>query len=361
MFEASVDGAMRRGIDGGVMPGGVVAIVRRGELAMHRAWGSSFLYETPDRKAPRAIPARPETIYDLASLTKLFTAMRVMQLVEAGALELDAPVASHLPRFGTAGKAEATVRHLLTHTSGLPAGMPVWEVDGTRHDRLDAVLDSAALAAPGSAYCYSDLGFITLGALLEKLDGRPLDAQIRAHVAGPLRLDATLYLPDQALKGRIAPTEFRPGRPDAPVWGTVHDENAWALGGVAGHAGLFGTALDVARFGQSFLEGGQVGGVRVLATDSVDAMRRVQTDVPDAWRGLGFHLNQQHFMGSLRSPVTYGHTGFTGTSLVVDPRRELVLALLTNRVHPSRENPRINDVRIAVASAAASAFPLRGA
>lgn len=358
MLEESVDAAMRRGIADGIMPGGIVAVMRRGDLILHRAWGSSYLYEAPDRQASDPILVQPDTIYDLASLTKLFTAVRAMQLVEAGVVELDRPVAAYLPRFAAGGKASATVRYLLTHTAGFASGMPLWEIDGTRDDRLTAVLEATAVAAPGSAYCYSDLGFIALGALIEKLDGRPLDAQIRAHVAEPLHLGATSYLPDPALKGRIAPTEFRPGRPEAPVWGTVHDENAWSLGGVAGHAGLFGTALDVARFGQSFLAGGQLDGRRVLSNSSVEAMRRVQTDVPDAWRGLGFYLNQRHFMGSLQSPVTYGHTGFTGTSLVVDPRRDLVLVVLTNRVHPSRDNARINEVRVAVADAVASACPL---
>jgi len=359
MLEQDIAAAMDEGIRQRAMPGGVVCLARGGNTILHRAWGHSYLYDTPTTLAHDPLPARDDGIYDIASLTKLFTATRVLQLVEEGHLELDRRVATYLPEFAAGGKERVTVRHLLTHTSGFAAGMPLHEIHGGREERLQAVFQASLVAAPGATYCYSDLGFITLGALSERLGGRPLDEQVARHIADPLHLSDTCYRPHPRLRDRVAPTEFSPGDARGPSWGTVHDENAASLGGVAGHAGLFSTAADIARFGELFLRDGILDGVRVVQTQTVRAMRRLQTPtIPAAWRGLGFYLNQQHFMGELASPDTFGHTGFTGTSIVIDPRRDLVLVILTNRVHPSRQEPRINAVRVAVADAVARAFPL---
>jgi CubicO group peptidase (beta-lactamase class C family) len=357
-LEHDVAVAMETGISAGIIPGGVVCIIHAEETPKLWAWGHALRYDAPEHLASTPLPATTSTVYDLASLTKLFTATLVMQLVEQGQIALDQTVATYVPGFARGGKERVTIRQLLTHTSGLAAGMPLYELAGDKQVRLDAALGAPLTAPPNTAYCYSDLGFIALGVVVEHVTGQTLDLLVREKIAVPLGLRDTGYLSTLGTTERIAPTEFRRDAHHTLAWGVVHDENAHALGGVAGHAGLFGTASDVARFGACIVRGGKLDGTRLLRPETVAAMTSLQTPhVEQSWRGLGFHLNQQQFMGALSSPCTYGHTGFTGTSIVIDPRRSLVLVLLTNRVHPSRERTGINEVRQGVADAVAAALP----
>ncbi|SFQ73797.1 CubicO group peptidase, beta-lactamase class C family [Amycolatopsis arida] len=310
--------------------------------------------------AGQQVPMRPDTIFDLASISKLFTSIAVMQLAERGELDVAAPVARYLPEFGVNGKESITVEQLLTHTSGLEPFLPLWRDWPDRAARIRAVMDVAPKKAPGTAYQYSDLNLITLGVLVERLTGSTLDEVVRERITEPLGMTDTGYNPPASKLDRIAATEFQANPPRGMVRGSVHDENAWSLGGVAGHAGVFSTARDLAVLGQAILNGGSYAGKRILRPDTVRAMLTNHTQAfPGDEHGLGFELDQLWYMGALSSPSTAGHTGYTGTSLVIDPLSRSVAILLTNRVHPSRSWGSINPARQAWATGLARALAVR--
>ncbi|MGH3366929.1 MAG: serine hydrolase [Nocardioidaceae bacterium] len=344
--------------------GGVVLAARHGVIAVHDAAGHAVRYADVDTELPpdQRVPATRDTIYDLASLTKMFTTIAVMQQVEAGRVVLDEPVATYLPAFAEHGKSDVTIRDLLTHTGGLPAWVPLYSRYGTVEERLAAVLAVEPTADPGARYVYSDLGLITLGLVVEEVTGRSLDAVITDGITGPLGMHETMFNPPARLHDRIAATEAQPwaGRP--MLRGEVHDENAWSLGGVAGHAGLFSTAHDLAVLAQTLLNGGKYGDARILAEATLRAMLTDEnTEFPGNAHGLGFELDQRWYMEAMSSPYTYGHTGFTGTSLVVDPMSDSFVVLLTNRVHPTRDWGSNNPSRRAVARDVARAVAVRPA
>ncbi|MBA3310902.1 MAG: serine hydrolase [Nocardioidaceae bacterium] len=332
--------------------GGVVLAARNGVIAVHDAAGQAVRYADAETELPPEewVPARTDTIYDLASVTKTFTAIAVMQQVEAGSVELDEPVATYLPDFAQAGKEDVTIRDLLTHTGGLPAWVPLYSRYATVEERLAALLAIEPIAERGERYVYSDLGLITLGLVVEAVTGESLDTVISDRITEPLEMHDTMFNPPESVRDRIAATEAEPwaGRP--MIRGEVHDENAWSLGGVAGHAGLFSTAHDMAVLAQTLLNGGRYGGVRILDADTVRAMlTNENTAFPANSHGLGFELNQRWYMDAMSSPVTFGHTGYTGTSLVVDPLADSFVVLLANRVHPTRDWGSNNPSRRAVA------------
>lgn len=291
----------------------------------------------------------PETIFDLASLTKVIaTASIAMRAVDEGALALDATIASIEPKWRGADRAGVTVRHLLDHSSGLPAHIKLFESAEGRDAFLSRIVGQPLAYEPGSASEYSDLGFILLGLLLERVLGQPLDVLFRdvaAHLDAPIR-----YCPPDAWRAQTAPTEFDPWR-GRLIQGDVHDENAAALGGVAGHAGLFGPARAVGSFAQAVLQ--------TMTADTWLARRQTMTTfatrsaVAGSSRALGWDtMLPTSSCGSHMSASAIGHTGFTGTSLWIDPARDLYVVLLTNRVHPSRHNEGIQTLRRAVHDAA---------
>src|SRR6185436_1274633 len=247
---------------------------------------------------------------------------------------------TYLPAFAAHGKGAITVRQLLTHTSGLKPWMPLWSGWPDKDSRIAAVLDVEPTSPPGTTYVYSDLNLITLGVLLERQTGQGLDQLVRERITAPLRMRDTGYNPDPSRRPRIAATEFQADNARGMVRGEVHDENAWSLGGVAGHAGIFSTAQDMAVLAQSMLNGGIYGGHRILSPASVKMMMANQNShigtFPDDSHGLGFELDQRWYMGGLSSPTTAGHTGFTGTSIVIDKMSRSFAIVLSNRVHPSR-------------------------
>jgi CubicO group peptidase (beta-lactamase class C family) len=353
-LDAAIEAEIQGAIQANAVPGGVACIRYDGKQILIAAYGLSRKFDAPGILAASPIPAATDTLYDLASITKLFTATAAMRLVEQGKLTLDEPVAHWLPDFAAGGKQDVTLRQLLTHTSGLPADLELWNLESTADARIERVLVTPVLNPPGKVFRYSDLGLIATGHLLEQIVGASLDRIIRDLVTDPLRLDRLMFRPPAELQRRIAATEFETDPDRGLVWGDVHDESAWSLGGVAGHAGLFGSAEQLGRFGQLFLDDGLLDGVRLLHTDTIAEMTRNQIVGPD-WRGLGWELNAGYYMGHLANPRAYGHTGFTGTSLVIDALRRLVVVLLTNRVHPTRDGPSINPTRQAVANAAMAA------
>ena len=337
-------------------PGAVVLAARDGVIVSHQAMGYALRYaddKPTELPRERRIPMRTDTIFDIASLSKLFTTLVAVRQVERGTLALNAKAASYLPEFGERCKHHITIRQLLTHTSGLRPDLPFHKYK-TRAEQLRLLYAEKPRATPGKAYIYSDLNLITLQLVLEKVTGQWLDALVRDGITRPLGMIDTGYRPPGARRSRVAATEDQhapPARVDRGlVWGQVHDESAWALGGIAGHAGVFSTARDLAILAQTLLNGGRYGQARVLSEDST---RLLFTDFnrrfPAHSHGLGFELDQRRYMDRLASPVTIGHTGYTGTSLVINPRSRAFVILLTNRVHPSREWGSINHARRAVA------------
>lgn len=337
----------------GAFPGGVLAVGDdQGWLYLHPFGRQSYAAGAP------AVTAG--TIYDLASLTKVVaTTTAAMILVDEGRLALDRPVRDFLPGFAGAGKDEVTVRHLLSHSAGIASGGPLFE-ETEGHAAFLARIEALDLAdSPGSRSLYSDFGMILLGAVLEKITGRPLEGFVEERVLAPLSMRDTMFCPPPSLRERIAPTELDSWR-GRFLRGEVHDENTWAMGGSAPHAGLFGTAGDLARFARLFLAGGTLergDGRRLLSRETIELFTR-RAGVPDSDRALGWDTKsaQGSSAGTLLSPRSFGHTGFTGTSLWIDPERGLFLILLTNRVHPTRDNPLIREVRPAVADAVARAL-----
>ncbi len=346
-----VDRVIDQFVEEGAFPGGVLAVGYRGALVHLHPFGR-FSY---DEDAP-AVEAT--TIYDLASLTKVVaTTTMAMILVDEGRLDLDKKVQDFLPLFAGPGKDSVTVRHLLTHTSGIDWWAPLYEEIQGPEEYLRRIQAMELVYEPGTEYKYSDLGIILLGEILSRVAGQPFDEFVRERVFEPLAMTDTLYRPGDDLLPRIAPTELDAWR-GRVVRGEVHDENAFALGGIAPHAGLFSTAGDLSRFVQMLLNGGVLEHHRIVSRETVELFTRRAGGVADSTRALGWDTKspEHSTAGSLFSPDSFGHTGFTGTSIWVDPERELFVILLTNRVHPTRENQLIREARPAVADAVVKAL-----
>jgi len=355
-----IDGVIASAIGQNLIPGGVVLVARRGVIVKEQAYGYAAKY-VDEKLTPmeRPIPMQPDTLFDLASVSKLFTATAAMQLVDQGIVQLDAPVASYLPEFAANGKEKVTVRQLLTHTSGFQAYLALYKKGADRAERLQIVLRQPLVHPPGSAYVYSDLNMIALGTLVEQRTGQRLDAYVQANILAPLGMTRTMYNPPEELQKHTAATEYQESPERGLVWGAVQDENAWALGGAAGHAGLFGTASDLAVFAQMMLNGGTYGGKRILSASSVDWMTENQLAAfPGEEHGLGWELDRGSYMDALSDSKAIGHTGFTGTSLVVSPSQETIGILLTNRIHPNRDTESMIPLRSRVARQIALAIPV---
>ncbi|MFP5355392.1 MAG: serine hydrolase [Gemmatimonadota bacterium] len=344
---ATIDRVVRRGMTAGGYPGAAVVIGRRGAAVYEKGFGKlGWTTSSPQVSADK-------TIYDLASLTKVVgTTTAAMILYDEGRLDLDSPVSFYLPEFGGGNRDLVTVRHLLTHRSGLPAGRELWRMASSASEAKRIVLTTPLACQPGACYVYSDLGADVLGWVVESIAGLRLDTFLAERVFKPLGMHDTFFNPPDSVRYRIAPTEVTPPR-GYPVRGEVHDENAYALGGVAGHAGLFSTAADLAVFAQMMLNGGIYDDVRIFSDTTVARFtkrtagtRALGWDTADGQGGSGEYLTE----------ASYGHTGFTGTSMWLDPEREMFVVLLTNRVHAARaRRPAkvIADVRADLADAAA--------
>ncbi|HEU5316442.1 MAG TPA: serine hydrolase domain-containing protein [Chloroflexota bacterium] len=333
---------LRRSVDDGLVPGAAAAVGTVDGTLRAEAFGAAQL--TPRKRALDV-----EMLFDCASLTKIVvTTTLALQAIEEGALFLNQKVAALLPEFGAAGKGDVTVRHLLTHTSGLPAWIDLAAAGKTRAGALRAVFEAPLAQPAGTAVVYSDLGFITLGEALSRALNAPLHRLARQRIFEPLAMRGARYRPTESDRKRCVTTEVMKERGGA-ITGRVHDENCATLGGVAGHAGLFAPLADLERFCRMWLNDGQLDGRRVLSRAAVEAATRDQTQGVDplARRGLGWVLQPNGFWpaADLASPRTFSHTGFTGTSLVIDPERGLYAVLLTNRVHPTRGGDSADRIR----------------
>ena len=347
---ARLDSIVRVGLAQGAAPGAALAIGRYGRLVLLKGYGTTDY-------AAGAPAADASTIYDLASLTKVVaTTTAAMILEDEGKLDISRTVQSYLPEFNAPDKAAITVRMLLTHRGGLEAFAPLWKDVRGRADYLTQINARPLMSAPGTKTVYSDWDFILMQDVIERITGTTLDAFVAARVFGPLGMTSTRFLPDTtdaALMRRIAPTELDSLR--GQIHGTVHDPNAWALGGVSGHAGLFSTARDLAVFAQMLQNGGSYKGTRIVTTPTLARWTAVQD--PHSSRALGWDTpSDVSSAGRYFSPRSFGHTGFTGTSIWIDPERGLFVILLMNRVNPRGLATRHVQLRRDVADAVQSAL-----
>jgi CubicO group peptidase (beta-lactamase class C family) len=343
---ARMDAIISTAIADRAAPAMAVAIGRYDRLVYLHSYGRLTYDDT-------AATVDEHTRFDLASLTKVVaTTTAAMMLEEQGRLDINRTVASYLPGFNAPDKKAITVRMLITHRGGLEAFAPLWHTLKGREQYLAAINSRPLLYEPGTKSVYSDWDFVLMGLIVEQITGQSLDAFTAQHIFGPLGMTETGFRPDTVNKRHIAPTEIDSVR--GLVWGSVHDENADALGGVSGHAGLFSTAHDLSIFARMLLNGGSVGTVRILAPATIARWTSAQ-DARSS-RALGWDTPAPHSSaGRFFSPRSYGHTGFTGTSIWTDPERGVWVILLTNRVYPTRNNTKLTALRRAVSDAVAQA------
>jgi uncharacterized protein YbbC (DUF1343 family)/CubicO group peptidase (beta-lactamase class C family) len=320
---------VRKEIRAGRIPGAVVLIGDKKKVLYLKAYGYRAI-------KPEKMPMTVNTIFDLASLTKVIaTTTAVMQLVEKGKLALDDPVSRYWPEFNSNGKKDITIRELLTHYSGLK---PDLELDSDWLGYKTALLkicSETPTCQPGTRFVYSDINFEILGEIVRRVSGKPLDVYCSEHIFRPLGMKNTFFRPPKSLSKRIAPTQYEHGRSGKLLWGEVHDPTARRMGGVAGHAGLFSTASDLSLFAKMLLRGGSIRGIHILDTSSVEMMTLPQADrIPP--RGLGWSLDAPLSANrdALFPAGSFGHKGYTGTFIWIDPVSGTYIIVLTNRVHP---------------------------
>lgn len=347
---ARIDRVVADGIRRGNMPGCVVLIQHQGQEVFFKAYGNRQL-------KPTQIAMTKETVFDLASLTKpIATATSIMQLVEQGKLQLNAPASKYLPDFKGHGKEYITIQQLLTHQGGLIPDNSIKDYQFGRETAFSKINELTLRAEPGEKFIYSDVGFIVLGKIIEEMTGQRQDEYVRDHLFKPLQMHETGYLPREELRHRAATTQEREGR-----WmqGEVHDPRAYAMDGVAGHAGLFSTAMDLARYGQMILNQGELDGVRLFKPETVKLMAD-PIPVSSGIRSLGWDKQTGYSSnkGDLLSDEAIGHGGFTGTAIWIDPGQDLVVIFLSNRVHPDGKGS-VNSIAGRIATIAAASLSSR--
>ena len=345
------DRAIKEAIEQGRLPGAVLLIGHDGQVAYRKAYGNRAVYPQPEAMTT-------DTIFDLASLTKVIaTTSSLMKLFEEGRFRLNDRITDYIPEF-QGGYSPITIRNLLTHFSGLKPDLslkPEWSGYETG---IKMACTDPPDGPPGARYVYSDINFELLGEMVHRLSGQMLNDYARDHIFAPLGMKETMFLPPASLLPRIAPTERTPAPTGPPLRGVVHDPTARYMGGVAGHAGLFSTADDLSRFAQMMLNGGELNGVRIFSPLTIQKFTEPQSP-PDQpiLRGLGWDIDSPHSgnRGDLFPIGSFGHTGFTGTSLWIDPSTKTYVILLANSVHPT-QRPALTPLRGKVATIAAAAF-----
>jgi uncharacterized protein YbbC (DUF1343 family)/CubicO group peptidase (beta-lactamase class C family) len=347
---ARIGQVAKREIAAGHIPGAVILVGHQGQIVYRKAFGLRAVEPCPE-------PMTVDTIFDLASLTKVVaTTPAIMELVDRGAIKLDAPVATYWPAFAANGKGSITIRQLLMHTSGLRPGLMArfrWsDYDGA----MTAVVEDRPVNPPGTKFSYSDVNFITLCEIVHRVSHDPLDVYCVKEVWGPLGMRDTSFRPSPKLKNRIAPTDYQGGL----RWGQVSDPTTYRMGGVAGHAGAFSTANDLARLCQMIIDGGTLGGKRLLSEKTVAAMEKPgRIPGSSTLRALGWDVHSPYskIFDTSFPAGSFGHTGYTGTSIWIDPRSETFLIILTSRLHPHGKG-NVRPLRVATAAAVAAALHL---
>ncbi len=351
---ARIDSLIIERIHAQAFPGAVVSVGMGSEIIKMTGYGG-FTYRSQRRMLP-------ESLFDLASLTKVVaTTTASMLLYERGQLDIELPVSNYLEAFNIPERQRITVRHLLTHTSGLPAFQP-FHLDGitSREVVLDSILSISLFSEPGEEYLYSDFGMISLALVIEAITGKPFDEWCTNNIFAPLGMNSTGFRTTGEPDSTVVPTELDDYFRNRLIQGEVHDETAWTLGGVAGHAGIFSTALDLSRFAQMMAQRGRLDELEFLRPQTIDLFTTV-VDTSLSTRALGWdtrNLNDEpSSAGQFFGSRSYGHTGFTGTSLWIDPDSKAWVILLSNRVYPSRdEYERFMGLRGAIADAVYEAF-----
>jgi CubicO group peptidase (beta-lactamase class C family) len=335
----NADSLIEKAISDSAFPGAVLLVSKDGKIIYEKAYGH-YTYECSSPEV------RLYTIFDLASVSKVVgTTTASMLLIDKADLNLDDKVIKYLPEFNNSGKENITIRNLLLHNSGLAPFKKYYDVYSTADEVINDIMNLTPEQEPGSKYVYSDLGMITLQKVIEKISGKSLDKFLEENLFIPLGMDSTMYLPPPDLKDKCMPTELDDFYRMRQLQGEVHDERAYMLNGVAGHAGLFSTAGDLARFLQMILQKGYYQGKQYIKPETVEMFIKKQSD--QSSRGLGWDTKSPEgsSSGQYFSLSSYGHTGYTGTSVWTDPTKNLFVILLTNRVYPTRNNNKLSKVR----------------
>ena len=351
---SAIDAIADKAVREGNTPGAVVIIGNHGRIVYRKAFGYRALQ-------PKKIPMTEDTIFDLASLTKtVATTTAIMQLSEQGKLNIEAPVSKYWPAFGANGKKDITVRHLLTHYSGLLPGLkfrPRWSGYRTA---MKKIIAEKPVLPPGSCFMYSDINFEILGELVRLVSGKPLDVYSAENIFDPLGMKDTGFNPPADLKKRIAPTQYRARK---MIYGEPHDPFCYIMGGVAGHAGLFSTADDLSLFAQMLLSGGSGNGVRIIKPATIEEMSLPQPPSNGkTLRGFGWDIEAPFASNrdDLFQSGAYGHLGYTGTALWIDPVTQTYIIILTNRVHPDGKG-NVKELRARIKKTVSDALgPLMG-
>jgi len=345
----NVDQIIEQAIQSKVFPGATIWVGYRGKTVKCSAYG-----RTSDGSCHtyNPVPVTTKTLYDLASLTKVIvTTWAIMHLMEQGYLGLADAVSQYLPVFGRdPQKASVTVGQILSHSSGLPAPLKLYRKFQGKDEIIEGICQQKLVFSPGTQHLYCDLGFILLGEVVRVVSSLELDEYARRYLFIPLGMKDTMFNPPQSIWDRVAPTEYAEWR-GGLVRGLVHDENAWAMGGVAGHAGLFSTVEDLAKFCNTLLGWNTCLGNRVFKVSNIVEMVSRRSPSSEFSYCLGWMINHPSFMGALANRGTFGHTGFTGTSILINPQQGLAAVFLSNRVCPTRNGPNLNPYRQKIANA----------
>ncbi len=344
---AVADRQVEAGLESNAYPAAALLVARHGRIAHLRAFGT-----IADGR-----PTQTDTIFDLASVTKPHVATGLLTLVEDGKVVLGQTVEEWLPETKGTAFAPLTIRELATHSAGLPAWKPIYKVTGGRGAILADMFSTPLHHPTGTKYTYSDLGYITIGEIVARASGMTVDQYLHARLFAPLGMNDTGYLPSPTLRSRIAPTSNEQSRPGQSFLGVVHDGNAHSLGGVAGHAGLFGTAPDLAILASALVGDGSVKGQRVLGIPTLRLVRTSQIPPEIGGHSIGWMTTPNDMLprGDIWGPTTFGHTGFTGTMIVCDPVHDMSVILLTNRVMNPADGAGMARARRRVLNAVASA------
>ena len=347
---ANVDSTIEAAISDTAFPGAVLLVQKDGKIIYEKAYGH---YTYDESSKPMSI----NTIFDLASVSKVVaTTTAAMICIDRGLFQLDDKVVKYIPEFGQNGKDKITIRNLLLHNSGLIAWKKFYESMTTPEEVLADIYASKLEYETGTKMVYSDWGLITMQQIIQKVTGKSLDVFTKEEIFEPLGMHHTMYNPPAEIKNNVAPTEYDDYWRHRQLQGEVHDEASSLLNGVAGHAGLFSTAPDLAKFLQMILQKGEYNGKRIVKAETIEMFIKKQSDL--STRGLGWDTKSPDHSsaGDLFSMKSYGHTGYTGTSVWTDPTRNLFVILLTNRVYPTRNNTKIIRVRPRVHNAVIEAI-----
>lgn len=343
----AIDSVINAAIKSEALPGAVVLVSNNDQIVYYKAFGNRSMQ-------PSIEPMTLDTIFDIASLTKPFTATAIVKLAELGLIDIDLPVATYIPEFGANGKEQMTIKQLLVHSSGLLPDIAREYYEQGYKQSLESAYNSSPLHKQGKIFTYSSVGYIVLGELIQRVSGKSLQEFYAEHIFKPLDMRDTMFLPPQELYERIAPTEKRNG-----VWlrGQVHDPSAYAIGGAAGHAGIFSTALDLAKFCSAFLNKEQV--LHFMKPISIESMITRYPIEKNNIRGLGWDIDTRFssFRGNFFREGIFGHTGFTGTSMLLHQPSKTFIIILSNRVHPDGKG-NIIALRAMISNIVASALEL---